>query len=147
MLVSTSRWEHTIRRSEDGNSLDVGGCHANLRSLFRTYVVSPEDGVDHFAALIVDSLSQGDSENDIPDWSQSKDKIRPKLWSRLSMSGNDFGMPYKLVGEHLMLSVVLDHAHSMSVIPRSWLEHWAVSFDEALKIAFDHIAPVSQFMG
>ena len=137
----------TIKRTDNGNQLHVGGCQANLRSLFRTYVVSPEDGVDGLVATIISTMDRGEAGNAVPAWEVAKENVRPKLWDRLMMFSNDVGMPFKLVGEHLMLSIVLDQTHSMQVIPREWLESWQISFEEALSVAFSNIAPQSQFMG
>lgn len=136
-----------VKRTDNGNLLHVGGCQANLRSLFRTYVVAPEQGVDSLVATIVDTVARGDAENALPTWEVAKEKVRPKLWDRLMMFSNNLGMPFSLVGEHLMLSIVLDQTHSMQVIPRDWLDSWQISFEEALSIAFSNIAPQSEFMG
>ncbi len=137
----------TISRAESGNLLNVGGCQANLRSLFRNYAVAPENGVSHLVATIIETLDRGEHASDVPSWEEAKDKVRPKLWDRLMMGKNDVGMPFKLVGEHLMLSIVLDQTHSMQVIPRQWLDVWGVSFEDALQVGFANIAPPTQLMG
>ncbi len=140
-------WEDSdIIRSEDGNHLSLGRYKANLRSLFRNYVAETEDGIERITATILETVQQN-VDDATPPWDSVKETLRPKLWDRMAMASNDCGMPFKLVGEHLMLSIVQDQTYSMRIIPRSMLDEWGVSFDEALKVAFDNVAPSSQFMG
>lgn len=146
-------------RSEDGNTLIIDSVQTNLRSLFRTYKLQPDDvkeqQVDAFVRII--GRVQNDSD-DSESFEEASPNLRPKLWGRWMFAGANLeaigkgnksflDMPTRLVGEHHMLSIVYDHPESIASIPWSKFNQWEVSFDEAIEVAVQNVESETQMMG
>lgn len=135
-------------RSVDGNVLSLGNLKVNLRSLYRTYALqSPELQAQQLQSF-VNCLARGrEGVDDHETFADVKAHLRPKLWPRTMISLEGFDIPFCLVGEHLVLSVVYDTPSMMQSVNWSRFNKWGIAFSEALRCAFENIEPASTYAG
>ncbi|MGN6544296.1 MAG: hypothetical protein ACTHK7_04555 [Aureliella sp.] len=137
-----------VALSLDGATLSIGNMKANLPSLYHTYSLqSPELKARQIESM-VNLFCHGEVDRDEEETLEDvRAHLRPKIWSRATISLDRIEMPFCLVGEHLILSIVYDMPEAIQSVPWSRFNKWGVGFNDALRIAFENLDEASSFMG
>lgn len=131
---------------------------ANVYSLYETYRRSPPElqgeTMDRFIEMIVAGLAG----RDLSDFEEVRSRLMPKIWSRWSfaamaleslVSGESSAlqMPTRLLGDHLILTFVLDSETMMSSVDWGAFRSWGLSFEEVLEIAIENADAATVMLG
>lgn len=133
----------------NGESLQVGIVTVNLRSNFKTFIKTPTELRHQCFQLIADVVSDGASAEEFTSFEEVRPRLRPKLWSRWtfaslaleSLAGGSKleSMPARLLGEHVILSFVVDSPSSMRPVSLREFDCWGLAFDDVLRAAADNL--------
>jgi len=97
-----------------------------------------------FASAIVATQSQGEMTGE-----QARQRLRPAIRERIMLEDIRLGspdtpsVPFRVVGEHLSFSLVLDHPETMQQVRGDDLDKWGLTFDIAAEIAQENLRRVS----
>ena len=150
-----------ITRVDDGSvelEFEEGNAKVNLRSLYETYRMTPPElqgkTMDRFVAM----LTEGTFTPELSDFDAIRSRLRPKVWSRWSfaamalqslVSGESAmpEMPTRLLGDHLILTFVLDSEEMMSTVDWESFRRWGRPFEDVLAIAIENADADTAMLG
>lgn len=116
----------------------------NLANVYAEHCqLAAEDRFEHILHL---ASSLAGEHDELPgNYSDAKPNLRPKIWARdmiefqnlkQRLEGKaEMDMPFQLIGEHLMLTLVYDTPHAMRSLSRENYEAWGVTFEQAVEDA------------
>ena len=150
-----------VTRVDDGSvelELEDGNAKVNLRSLYETYRMSPPELQGETMDRFVGMLTDGIRTPELSDFDAIRSRLRPKIWSRwtfASMALQSYvtqesampQMPTRLLGDHLVLTFVLDSEEMMSSVDWDSFRSWGRSFEDVLAIAIENADAATAMMG
>ena len=148
--------ESVIRDGE--NTLRIGQMTVNLLPNFASFQRTPPELREQCIQSLINTVSEGILSEHKParSFDEVKPRLRPKVWPRwmfasqalqaLSGGSSLEPMPARVLGEHLVLTFVLDSDSSMQTISLHEFESWGYSFEQVLQVASKNLVANMQML-
>jgi hypothetical protein len=115
-----------------------------LVNVYAEHCQLPEDARPEHIAYLASTLAVSQEEPP-EDYEAARPNLRPKIWARVMIESQnlkqrlegkpEIQMPFQLIGEHLMLTVVYDTEFAMRSLNRENYEKWGVTLEQAAEDA------------
>jgi hypothetical protein len=115
-----------------------------LVNVYAEHCQLPEDARPEHIAYLASTLAVSQEEPP-EEYEAARPNLRPKIWARVMIESQnlkqrlegkpEIQMPFQLIGEHLMLTVVYDTEFTMRSLNRENYEKWGITFEQAVEDA------------
>ncbi len=139
-----------VKLDSSGHLIRHDNARIGLASLFRMYQETPVEMRQQEMDRFVDILCQANQYFESPESEVFADiapQIHAKLWPRSIIAVQQLPIPFCLIGEHLVLSIVRDLGDSMATVSWDNIHQWGVTFEAALKVGLENVDKNTSLMG